>query len=92
MAITHTKWPAAQVPILNYEKIRARDPVEIERLFHACQAPPVGQGTFFLDLRGPSTSAQTLMNLPAIDKGMMAYFNQSSAVKMADFRPDVERG
>lgn len=92
MAITHTKRPLAQIPIVNYEKIRARDPLEIERLFDACQPPPVGQGTFFLDLRGPSTSVKTLMNLPAIDRGMMAYFKQSSTVKWADFRPDVERG
>lgn len=92
MAITQSRRAPAKIPILNYEKIHARDPVEVQRLFEACQPPPVGQGTFFLDVRDSSTSKQTLMNLPAINSGMVSYFKQPAGVKMADFRPDVERG
>jgi len=90
MAITQSKRASVQIPIIDYERIRSRDPKEVEKLFKACQSPP-GRGAFFLDLRGPSTQ-QTLTDLPAVEHATVSYFKQPKNVKMADFREGIERG
>ncbi|KAI1455139.1 hypothetical protein F4805DRAFT_290597 [Annulohypoxylon moriforme] len=82
----------AQLQIVDYERIRQRDPAELVKLLQACRPPANGgRGVFYLDLRGP-TAHQTLINLNATYDGTLQYFQQPHNKKMEDLCQSDERG
>ncbi|KAI0895512.1 hypothetical protein F4806DRAFT_497082 [Annulohypoxylon nitens] len=82
----------AQLHIIDYEKIRQRNPAEIENLLQASRPPTNGGcGVFYLDLRGPTTQKE-LIDVKAAYSGSMKYFQQSSNTKMNDFLEHENRG
>ncbi|KAF7531324.1 hypothetical protein G7054_g9004 [Neopestalotiopsis clavispora] len=81
----------AALETINYELIKAKDPNEIQKLLKASRPPPEGLGVFYLDLRGPSTSA-SLRELDAVYAATEKYFRQDQDYKLAAKRDGVERG
>ncbi|KAI1387678.1 uncharacterized protein F4822DRAFT_430424 [Hypoxylon trugodes] len=80
-----------ELEVISYEKICSQNNAELQRLFAACQPPPIGRGIFWLDFRG-SKGEEVLQHLASVNEGIYKYFQQPISAKMADFREGVERG
>ncbi|KAB8276948.1 hypothetical protein BDV30DRAFT_223925 [Aspergillus minisclerotigenes] len=78
--------PVAPLPTISYEKLLAKEPVEIERLLDVCRS----LGFFYLNLAG--TAQVVLNNSRDVFKLMEKYFDQALDVKLRDLRHSVTHG
>ncbi|OBR05641.1 2og-fe oxygenase family protein [Colletotrichum higginsianum IMI 349063] len=75
-ASTHTK--LAKLPIVNYERLKARDPTEVQNYIRAATK----DGIFFLDLQGPSAK-KVLGHLQPLYEAQHNFFSRPSEHKIA---------
>lgn len=76
----------ASLETINYGRLAAREPDEVEKLLKACQMP----GFFYLDFQ--SGPAQELITaVPDIYAASKQYFDQPQEVKLKDYRPEQDR-
>lgn len=91
MTSTQDSSPVIRLPVIKYELVHARDPVEVQKLVEACRPPPDGLGFFFVDLSGPSTN-ESMLDVAGVKSSSQAYFTQQHEVKMDDFVQGIDRG
>lgn len=72
---------------IDYGRLAAKDPAEIEKLFNAAQLP----GFFYLDLKSEAAK-QLLTDIPIVFATAKKYFDEPQEVKMKDYRAGLERG
>jgi isopenicillin N synthase-like dioxygenase len=94
---SHTTFEAVQVggrkvdvaPLesINYARLVAKDPAEVEKLLEVCKTP----GIFYLDLRDDSTQ-QWLVDLQDVYAISKQYFDQPHDVKMNYYTEKDDRG
>ena len=77
----------ASLETIDYGRLAAREPDEIEKLLKACQMP----GFFYLDFQsGPAK--ELIADIPNIYAASKQYFDQPQEVKLKDYRPEQDRG
>ena len=74
----------APVDIVDYSKIKSKDPRAINELLKACQS----SGLFFLDLRNDSAGREILSYVPDAYRASDEYFHGATEKKMKDYRAD----
>ncbi|EAT77094.1 hypothetical protein SNOG_15429 [Parastagonospora nodorum SN15] len=79
----------AALEIIDYEALKRKDPIEIEKLIHAGRTV----GMFHLDLRGPSTKA-IFEDMPVVFDTAQSFFRlpPNSVEKVESLREGMERG
>lgn len=76
----------ASLETVNYGRLAAREPDEVEKLLKACQMP----GFFYLDFQtGPAK--ELIAEISDIYSVSKQYFDQSQEVKLKDYRPEQDR-
>ena len=80
----HGSLKLAPVNVIDYAKIRSKDPTAVEQLLKACQS----SGLFFLDLRNDESGKEILSYVPSIYKASDEYFEAPEEKKMKDYRAD----
>ena len=76
----------ASLETINYGRLAAKEPAEVEKLLHACQMP----GFFYLNFQhGPAKGL--IADVPEIYAAAKQYFDQPQEVKMKDYRADQDR-
>ena len=76
----------ASLETINYGRLAAKEPAEVEKLLKACQMP----GFFYLDFQsGPAK--ELIADVPGIYAASKQYFDQPQEVKMKDYRPEQDR-
>lgn len=76
----------ASLEIINYGRLAAKEPAEVEKLLKACQMP----GFFYLDFQNGSAK-ELIADVPDIYAVSKQYFDQPQEVKMKDYRPEQDR-
>lgn len=80
----------AHLDVINYEKIKDREPVELQRLLHSSKSDG-GRGLFFLDLRGP-TAGETLSDARSLYDAAAQFFDTPSDRKKLFHKDGVDAG
>lgn len=76
----------ASLETIDYGRLSAKEPAEVEKLLHACQMP----GFFYLDFQnGPAK--ELIADVPEIYAVSKQYFDQPQEVKMKDYRAEQDR-
>lgn len=77
----------ASLETINFGRLTAKEPAEVEKLLNACQMP----GFFYLDFQnGPAK--ELIADVPEIYAVSKQYFDQPQEVKMKDYRAEQDRG
>jgi len=77
----------APLDSLNYSRLAARDPTEVEKLLRVCQTP----GIFYLDLQDGHTK-QWLADLQHVYALSERFFDLPNDSKMKSYREDDDSG
>lgn len=78
----------ASLETIDFGRLAAREPAEVEKLLNASQMP----GFFYLDLGRSEHTEQIITDLPDIYLLAEKYFDQPSEVKMKDHRDEQYSG
>lgn len=76
----------ASLETIDYGRLAAKEPAEVEKLLKACQMP----GFFYLDFQG-GPAKELIVDVPGIHAASKQYFDQPQEVKMKDYRPEQDR-
>ncbi|KAH6709523.1 hypothetical protein BKA61DRAFT_678408 [Leptodontidium sp. MPI-SDFR-AT-0119] len=90
MALTTASKAYAHLEVINYEKIKNKEPAEIQRLAHASK-PKGGRGLFFLDLRGP-IAGRTLADAQSLYQSAAKFFDASTDKKQRFYKDGFDDG
>lgn len=74
----------ANIAVVNFEKLLAKDASEVDKLFTAC----ADWGFFYLDLEGDHTK-EYLENVSGLFSAAKEYFGQPLEEKLKDTRKDI---
>lgn len=83
--VNGTKVDTANLEVIDFVRLAAKEPNEIEKLYRAAQSP----GFFYLDLSGEKEFISKVKTMYSVGD---IYFGQPLEVKMKDLRETEERG